>query len=345
MLVNDKLSIHPVDIYRLVKSQATQTLSLNGTTKSVDRAVLRFQVSGRVLSKNVRIGDKVVAGQELISLYNPEIKPLVQRALSSLAQAKTQLSQAKKDYIRLNELYNEEAITRNEWEQAKTKLDNAQSIVDGAKVETQRAERLAKELIVAAPFDGVITQVNTDKGDSVQIGREALHISNPNKIELELPVSALVASKLVKGQAVEVMSVFSASKTVIQGVIQDISKFRERGALPQIVVSLPISEIGPGEAVSVELQIPIQTGLNVPIKAVIMTGEDSSAVYVLNDQTSTVKLVPIRPIRIDSFSVLVEGPLTLGDQIIVAGVTQLYDGAKVKVRSKNNNLNKSSEVQ
>ena len=128
-------------------------------------------------------------------------------------------------------------------------------------------------------------------------------------------------------------------------MINDLSPFRERGALPQIVVSLPVNQIQPGEAVNAQLRIPSATGLNVPIKAVVMTGDDSSGVYVLDASRSVVKLVAIRPLRIDSDSVLIEGELSYGDQVVVAGIAQLYDGARIKVIEQTGVTKDSVELQ
>ena len=322
----------PVNVYQLKEVAATQTVTVAGTTKSAERAVLRFQVSGRVSSKQVRLGDKVSAGQTLIELYNPEVQPLAALASKRLQQAEVQLSQAQRDYRRLNQLYKEQAVTQNEWEQAKTAFDSAKSSVSVAQADVQRADRLAQELVLNAPFDGVVTEINVDQGETVQIGTVALQLSNPDSVELEMALSSSVVSKLAQGQEVTVVSTFAELKQPIKGVIKDISPFRERGALPQIIVSLPADQVQPGEAVKAQLQIPSAGGLNVPIKAVVMTGEDSSGVYVVDTQKSVVKLVAIRPLRIDNDSVLVDGALSYGDQLVVAGIAQLYDGARVKIR-------------
>ena len=323
-----------VGVYVVNDVAVTETIVLPGTTQSAERTVLRFQVSGRVKDKKVRLGEPVKKGDALVVLDNPEIQPLAAQATQNVQRLQTVLSQAKREFARMNILYKEQAVTKQEWETRKTAEKSAQEAVNAAIAAQERTSRLAQELTLIAPFDGVITDISVDHGDVVQAGSQAMSISNPDVLELKLTLSDQMIAKLSPGQVVRVKPALGGDRALfINGKIHDISPFRGQGALPQVVVSLPVSAIKPGVAVSAELDVVSDAGLNIPLKAIVMTGQNSSAVYVL--KKDQVQLLPIRPIKISSASVLVDSGLSVGDRIVVAGMSQLYDGATVSVVEQN----------
>lgn len=328
----ESVSAVSVNVYTVQDIVVAQTIIVPGTTESAESALLRFQVSGRVIEKNIRLGSKISKGDVLATLYNPEIEPLAERATENLQRLDVQLSQANRDFNRIDGLYKDQAVTKQEWEQARTSLKSAQRLVNAAKAELQRANRLAQELQLLAPFNGIVTDVMIDQGEVIQAGSPAIRLSNPELVELSLNLSDQVVSKLTQGQPVRVTQLLNSSANVIDGSVSEISPFREQGSLPQIIVSLPADQISPGVAVSASIDIASDQGLNIPLKAVVMTGNDSTAVYVI--EQNNVRLLPIRPIRIGNSSVLIESSLQVGDELVIAGIAQLYDGAKVQIKSR-----------
>lgn len=322
-------SLIPVKVHKVTNGSITETITIPGTTRSAEQALLRFQVSGRVSSKLVRLGDAVPAGTLLAVVDNPEIAPLAARAGKNLEQLKVQLAQAQRDFTRINGLYKEQAVTKQEWEKVKTGFDSAETAVSVATADLQRADRLADELNLRAPFAGVVTEIMIDEGDVVQAGVPAMRLSNPAQVELELAVSDAVIANLKQDQTVIVRRSLDPSAKRIQGKISDISPFREQGSLPQIVISLNAAEIQPGIAVSTELNISRETGVTVPINAVLMTGDNASAVYVVDGNQA--RLVAIRPLSIGGSQVMVDAGLEIGNLVITAGISQLFDGALIEV--------------
>lgn len=352
-----------VDVYDVDDALGFETIRVGGTTKSAETAQLRFQVSGRVIEKKVRLGDSVIKGQVLVVLDNPEIAPLERRATQNLAQLEVQVMQAKRDFDRINGLYEEQAITKQEWEQVNTQYKSTRTLVEAARAELQRASRLADELALTAPFDGVVTDIHIDEGEVIQVGAPALRLSNPDSVELQLALSDSVIGKLSKSQAVRVYRSLGDSSDVIVGVIVDISPYREQGALPKVVIVLPEAQIRPGVAVTAELDVQSDLGLRIPINAVVMTGEDSAGVYYVSDlnvssnnATSSkvkssqngqkiVKLIPVTPLKIGDSTVLIDSQLKPGDQVVTAGVAQLYDGARIRIRPSKSPSGLSSQAE
>ncbi len=322
-------TIIPVRTSVLTSDLPQKRLQIAGTTQSAESALLRFQVSGRVTEKLVKLGDQIQKGDVLAKVYNPELEPLAQRAKDNLKRAQAEAEQADNDFARVEALYKAQAVTKQEWENAKTRLTAASTGVDAANAELQRANQVSKELNLVAPFSGSVTNILIDVGEVVSSGTPAMRLSNPEAVELKLPVSDKLIRQIVEGQTVFVKPALDPNAQPIQGQISEISPFREQGSLPEIVVALDAQAMAPGTAVNAYLTITASSGINLPLRSVLMTGSNTVAVYRVRNEVAS--LVAIRPLAIDSKYVTIEGELEPGDEVVTEGLAQLYNGAQVEV--------------
>ncbi len=322
-------TVIPVRTAVLTGDLPQKRLQIAGTTQSAETALLRFQVSGRVTEKPVKLGDQINKGDILAKVYNPELEPVAQRAKDNLKRTKAQAEQANNDFQRVDALYKEQAVTQQEWENAQTRLTAASTAVDAANAELTRANQVSGELSLVAPFSGSVTDILIDVGEVVSSGAPAMRLSNPEAVELKLPLSDKLISEIKVGQTVLVKPALDPNAQAIQGQISEISPFREQGSLPEAVVSLDAQAIAPGTAVNAFVMTTAASGISLPLRSVLMTGENTVAVYRVRDNVAS--LVAIRPLAIDSKFVTIEGELAAGDEIITEGLAQLYDGAHVEV--------------
>ena len=318
-----------IKTFTLSAQTPTQVLHVAGTTRSSNTAILRFQVAGRVTEKATKLGDAVDQGAVLASIYNPEIEPLVQQANDNVARLTAATEQAQRDFERLDSLLNEQAVTRQEWEVGRTRYTTANNAEAAAKAELARAEQVAKELQLIAPFAGSITEIMVDVGDVVAVGAPAMRLSNLSSVELRLAVSDTVLQQLRLGQSIAVYKTLANNASSMTGVVSEISPFRERGSLPELVLELDAKQVAPGTAVRAEIVVRADNTLSLPLKSVLMTGEQTTAVYKIVDGIA--QLTPIRPLSIHDDKVLINQGLVVGDEIALEGIAKLFDGAKVQV--------------
>ncbi len=308
--------------------------SFSGTSRAAQRVSVRPQVSGRLLSKMVNLGDNVNKGDILAHLYNPEATPRAQEAKQRWEQSRVREAQQLRDFQRIQALYEAGAATKQEFETIRTNLWAAKTTQEAAKSGYQRAAQVKEEQLIRAPFKGIVTQISLDEGEVISAGQSLMQLADPRQVEIEVTVSEQIASTLNKGDLVPVT--FDPS-VEIQGMVQEVSPFRERGALPTVVILLPTQSAKPGITAHIHFTVEDNSQLALPISAVIKTGAYGSAVYRVNDNKH-VELIPIRPHQLIANQVTVSSDLQPRDIIVVAGAQHLFDGAPVTIINTSHNL-------
>jgi len=311
--------------------------SFSGTSRAAQRVSVRPQVSGRLLSKMVNLGDSVNKGDILAHLYNPEATPRAQEAKQRWEQTQVQKAQQLRDFQRIQALYKAGAATKQEFETARTNLWAAETTQAAAKSGYQRAAQVKEEQLIRAPFKGIVTQITLDEGEVISAGQSLMQLADPSQVEVEVTVSEQIASTLNKGDLVPVTFPLLDPSEEIQGLVQEVSPFRERGALPTVVILLPTQSAKPGITVHIHFTIEDNSQFALPISAVIKTGAYGSAVYRVNDNKH-VELIPIRPHQIIANQVTISSDLKPRDIIVVAGAQHLFDGAPVTIVNTPHNL-------
>jgi HlyD family secretion protein len=193
----------PVNLTMPVSQGAiVDQIQATGTVKPLQEVDLFFRQQGTLQVLNARSGDSVKEGQVLAIQDDSSLQAQVQKAMSDLQMAQYKLQQTQLNYEKVNatasrqeELYNQGAISKVDWEQAKRDKDNeainlktSQVSIDNARATLIIAESNLKNAKLTAPFSGVAAQVNGE------VGQETGNSSSPmfRLISTELQILAMV---------------------------------------------------------------------------------------------------------------------------------------------------------
>jgi RND family efflux transporter MFP subunit len=331
----------PVQVVTLSQQPVYESRTFSGTTRAVNRAVMRSQISGRVDYLPLKLGQAVKKGQLLAELYNPEAGPAAKSARVRWQQLQDQQGQQQRDFERISALYEQGQASRQDFEQARTALNNANDAALGAESEYQRASGLDQERQIRAPFKGVITSISTDVGEVVSPGQALLQLADPSAVEVEVVVSSRIAAGVKPGQAVTVSmplqsgaqshdsKVGAIGDVKVTARVTEVSPFRDRTALPTVVLGFESSDITNGTAILAQFNIPVGQGLVVPSNALVRQGH-RVVVYRLT-ASNTVEPVVVTLGAVQAEGIQVFGELQDGDRIIVTGIQRLFHGASVQV--------------
>jgi multidrug efflux pump subunit AcrA (membrane-fusion protein) len=87
-----------VRVVELAREPVLESRVFVGTTRAVNRAIMRSQIAGRVASLPVTLGKKVQPGDVLLELYNPEANPAAQSAERQWRRLESQQSHLQPDF-------------------------------------------------------------------------------------------------------------------------------------------------------------------------------------------------------------------------------------------------------
>jgi HlyD family secretion protein len=291
-----------------------RTLAVVGRVRAAARAGLGASLAGTVTAVRVREGDRVAAGELLVSLDDREARAAVWQAEAALtetvastrdalAQAEREAELADRDLERLRAVFEKGGLTRQRVEQAEQRAHDARSRLESlrarmayegdsgelaavararATLEAARA-RLALTR-VTAPADGVILTRSVEPGDAAQPGRVMLELAFDGPVELVVFPSEENLGQLRMGAPVTACAdafpdqVFTGTVTLISPTVDPSQGTVEvRVAVPE-----PPDYLRPEMTVSVNVEAGRRAGARVlPEEAVQGLGAGETWVAVI----------------------------------------------------------------
>jgi RND family efflux transporter MFP subunit len=176
---------------------------ISGTLVPKDRATMRSQITGAVLGTYAEQGQRVGRGALLARIDARAMGDAVSSAQSALTSAQSALSLAKRDYERLDTLYNTGAIPRRDLDNAERGVVAAQAGVAQAQAQLASARKQLSITQISAPLSGVVSQKLVSTGDIVQPGTAMYTIVDPTSMELEASISADQVEVIKPGSTVQ----------------------------------------------------------------------------------------------------------------------------------------------
>ena len=158
------------------------TIELQGDVRTRQNLEVYPQVPGKLLSLSVKEGSKVRKGTVLGSIDDSGLSQQVQ-------SAKIQLTLAKTNFERIENLWNQKIGSEMNYLEAKTGYESQKEILG------QLESQYAKTKIIA-PFDGVVDEIITNEGSYVSPGMTAiLRLVNLNSmyVEADAPESYILS--------------------------------------------------------------------------------------------------------------------------------------------------------
>ena len=159
-----------------VKTSDTYEISKNlpGELLPFQQSKIAFEITGRILSIYVDIGDKVKKGDLLAQLDDSEIN-------ASLEQAVARLDLANQVLKRFEDLRKKGFISIQDYDKAKSEYLVAKSQVKYSEVKKSQT-------ILRAPYDGFIQNRFVDEGTVINGSNPILEILDANKVEAHVSI-------------------------------------------------------------------------------------------------------------------------------------------------------------
>lgn len=313
-----------------------------GTVRARTSALVSARIPGTVSVLHVREGDRVRKGQLLGQLDSQENVAQATGAVAAIDEAKRGLEEAQArckladaTFGRFKKLYDEQALTRQEFETRQTERDLAHQAVARAEArlrQTQEASRAAGTMAdyakIVAPIGGIIVAKPADLGATVFPGQPLMTIDDEGSYQLELAIPESQVRAVKAGTAVQV--VIDALGTSFSARVAEVVPTSDP-ASRTFTAKVSLSQKGVRSGMFGRGSIALGSVVKVimaPRSAVFERGALTAVWSVGSDDVIRMRLVKTGKIQGDKVEVL--SGLSDGDRIVTAGVEKAVDGARTR---------------
>ncbi|MDZ4854212.1 MAG: efflux RND transporter periplasmic adaptor subunit [Nitrospirota bacterium] len=293
--------------------QVPLRVEVTGQVTALVQATLSSQVQSTVEKLLVREGTAVKKGQTLVVLDSRDLR-------EELARAQAESENARAHLDRMKQLYGEEAVSKQEKE-------NADRTFKVAEASRRAALTKVSYTVVTAPFDGVITEKKIEVGEIASPGQPLLKMEDPQRLRLEATVAEGDLQALSRGATIPVMIDALGSKT-LSGMVAQILPTGDPATHTFLVkVELPPT---PGLKTGMFGRMLVDKGtgqtLVVPRAAVIERGELTGLYIVGPDSLARLRWVKLGRTVGESIEIL--SGVTAGERLLANASTGI-EGATI----------------
>lgn len=173
-----------------------------------NKAVVNATMGGYIKTTPLLVGDKVLKGQVLVTLENPDFVQIQQNYM----EVKEQLTFLKAEFERQQTMKAENITSQKSYLQAESSYKSALARYKGLRkqiqllnisIEQVEKGKISSVIAIYAPISGSITKINVTKGSYVSPATEIMEIIDNDHIHLELAVFEKDIMKTKKGQKIE----------------------------------------------------------------------------------------------------------------------------------------------
>ena len=290
---------------------------------------LAFQVSGKILRRNVEVGNYVRRGDLLFVL---DSKDILQQANQGDAQVKAALAQLKLAETNLNrykQLFSKDAISAAMLDEYQTNYDSALANYQNAVAVSKQSQNALEYTNLNSNANGVISAINAEVGQVISAGQTILTLIQTDDLEVEINIPENKLSEIEIGKICDIS--FWANSETVRGSVREISPMADAMSKTyRVRISVPNSDkIQLGMTASANFSSRNLTGVILPLSAIYQTGNQAQ-VWIVTAENKTA----LKNVKVENFSdneVLVSG-LNAGEIVITAGVHKLREGQEVRTQ-------------
>jgi membrane fusion protein, multidrug efflux system len=328
----------PASAAEVIRGDAPLTLSAIGEVKPYQSVTIKSRVTGHLLSIEFKNGTDVNKGDPLFTIDPVPFELALKEAQANLSRAKTQATEAQKEYARRRDLVAKGAVTKEAYDQKAAEAQALQEDASAFEAQQSIARQNLAYTQISSPLDGRAGKNLVDIGNLVIAENDALVVINqvqPITVRFSIPQEYLDEVKEYSAKDHLQVTVFIPSREA----------YPETGVLVFIDNTVnPVTGmidleatfennnryLWPGQFVEVELTLTVEKdAVQIPEKA-LEKGPQGYFVYQLQPD-HTVKMTPVEKTRNHKGRVVIKSGLTGGETVITDGQLRLAPGSKVKI--------------
>ena len=295
-----------------VKTSQSYEISKNlpGELLPFQQSKIAFEITGRISSIYVDIGDRVKKDEVLAKLDDSEVN-------ANLEQAVARLDLANQVLNRFEDLRKKGFISIQDFDKAKSEYLVAKSQVKFFEVKKSQT-------ILRAPYDGFIQNRFVDEGTVINGSNPILEILDANKVEAHVSIP----ENLVNNLEVSNDYFFEIGQEKAKGKFKRLAPMSASGSNSRLAIFEFSDFFIPGSVIDLIIKIKkSEQGIWLPINSLSQSEQGLWSVYTVSDDGSNrVEKDLVRILHFENNYAYVSGTLKNGDLVILGGLSKIIEG-------------------
>lgn len=316
----------------VVDPAAERSFGFTGTVEPRYRVSLGFRLLGRMIHRDVEIGDQVRAGQRLAAIDSLALELAARSAVADLATARAQLANATGVEGRQRILTERNVVATAQLESAQQALASAEASVQRAEANLAKANEQLGYAQLRSETDGVVTAIGAQVGQVVSPGSSVVTIARPDVREAAVDVPEDVARELRPGTPFDIALQLDP-RIRVQGEVREIGPQADQTTRTRrvlITLSGTPELFRLGTTVTATLRVPSAATITLP-RSALLRRDGKDLVWVLDPAAGTVQTREVQVGRRDDAVFVVTAGLDAGSRVVTAGVNSLRPGQRVRI--------------
>jgi RND family efflux transporter MFP subunit len=318
---------------------ASDTLVLPGSVQAYYEAPIYARTNGYLKIWHTDIGASVKKGELLAEIETPEVDQQLSQAQADLATAQANYTLARITNQRWQGLLASESVSQQDADQRAGDAAAKGAARESAAANLQRLRELESFKRVVAPFDGVVTQRNTDLGALINAGESPgsalFRVADTHRLRVYVSAPEPYAAQIAPGLTATLAFTdhpgkhYSATVSSTARALDAVSRTLQ----VELQIDNSRGELLPGSYVQVTFTLPASAStLRVPVNAVLFHTEGLQVATV--DGQRHVHLKNISEGRDFGTEIEVLSGISANDTLILNPPDSISEGAEVRIQQR-----------
>lgn len=342
----EKRHVFPVQTMQVQRGSVESKIAYLGNLAAYKEIKVYSTIPTRLKEIKVDVNSQVKEGELLAVVDNIKIKQGVLQAEAGLKSAQAQYENVKTEWQRIQKLYEQNAVSKSQYEAVKTQKEAAEAVVNQMKAGLKSAREQLNDSYIKAPISGIISARNYNIGDQTNPQIPVFTIVQMDTIKIRIDIVESQISQVLAGMKVYIKvdtypgEIFTGKVDKVYPTINPMTR-----TIPcEIVIDNKDYRLKPGGFARVEIVTDEHENvLIVPKHAIIektsleyLGGEIRNTrinteyyVFVVEDSIAVMRRIETGLMSDNKVEVL--AGLALGEAIVTIGQYEISDSSLVKV--------------
>jgi len=297
---NAKGRVQAVQMAKVRREDVISRVRAPGKIEAKTQVKISADIMGKIVVLNVKEGDPVKKGELLLQLDDTQYRSAHDQAVAALSSGRARVREAESalrvsdaNFTRQKALFEQKLLSEAEWDQASDAHEAARAALATAQEEVTRATAAAagaadnlRKCRFEAPFDGVLSALNVEKGEIVitgtmnNAGTQIMTVSDLSRMLVRAEVDETDVVDMKLGQKAKI-SVDAFPDTTFSGTVTEIGNTAKASTIStvagqtnfevKVAFDENVPQVRPGMTADVDIETATHSKtLAVPIQAVII---------------------------------------------------------------------------